>query len=498
MTITINNVPQNKVHEQNNHFLKYKNKVPFTGNNENISASQTKINTNKLVNAYQAYSLPAKNNQPQLIKADMKNVEMYDLPNNIRYIADTSPEIKTTTISFELKPNKIIQTKPATSDLLHLMLEDSSKKYSKQQRDEMVEKDNIFIFTGMDYNSITTRLKCPADKTNKAMNQDLIKEFLFNPDLSDENLQEAKKKLNKHLKCVTDDVHYNTEEELRYGSTKEKQKSIDSVTLQDIKDLYSQILSNSDGKVVITMPKNTYDGLKNKLLTSFSKGIPTLNKYQQINNANSIADTPLAKTQIYTQIKDVNKPTEVRQKFKIINQGNITDEVSARLLSILLEQKINTDLNKGVDKKQNRVISNYWDVQGTKYMSIEASTNDDVFAQFKNNPDNVKKSLESFKSNISYLVNSPIAKEDLDNAKLALKDNFAMNLADSETKNEYFASDTPYGVSYINTFIDTIDKITPEHIQKAAQVFLTSPSLISITASKNVLENNKEYLTSLC
>ena len=53
-----------------------------------------------------------------------------------------------------------------------------------------------------------------------------------------------------------------------------------------------------------------------------------------------------------------------------------------------------------------------------------------------------------------------------------------------------------YKQDTLKSLLNAIDSITADDIQTIAQHYLTKPSTISIVASKNSIENNKDYLKS--
>lgn len=471
--------------------------VMTTTSNENPAKVSAKdISLEGLLAAYNAYALPANSFKissfkGNINKLDLNNIEMYNLPNNVRLIVDTSPDIKQAEISFQLKPNKIISSKPFTTDILALMLDESSQNISKQQKDELHNKQGTFIFTNISGKTITSMVKLAPDKTNTA--PDLIKEFIFNPELSEEKFLKAKQIIKDNYKHFSNDPDYQREVELYCDDRRKNGQIIDNVTLQDVQNLYSQIINNSDGKVVVTTPKQTYDYLKNNLIQSFSTGIPVLHKYQDTNDPNYTSSIPLAKTKILIKAQDNDNSIKIKQSYKIIHNGNINDVVSARLLSVILGESKDSRLNKDLKEKQN--LANYvgtdcYEYTENKAICISVTTNADA-------KDNIKKSIEGINNNINDLINKPVTNEELQNAKLTLKNYSSEALQNPLERNDFLSFNTPYGINYINEYIDTVDKITPDQLQKAAQMFLTQPSIISISANKETLDKNKEYIFTL-
>ena len=113
--------------------------------------------------------------------------------------------------------------------------------------------------------------------------------------------------------------------------------------------------------------------------------------------------------------------------------------------------------------------------------------------------DNLQKSVEGFKNHVQKLKTERVTPEELQNAKLALKDSIlTMNQA-SAGKCDTLASsiNTPYGITRANQILDIIDTITSDDIYNAANYIFSQKPVYSIVASENTLKNNADYLKTL-
>lgn len=460
------------------------------------NANIKSVEAGKLALAYQANNLSITNLKSVAFKGsglDLNNIQMYNLPNNIRFNAYTSNEITQTELSIQLTPNKVIPAKPAASDLLSLMINDSPKIK------DLCDKNGITIFTELLGKTIISRVKCNPDKTNLATK--ILKESLFDPEFNDEKLTKAKQFLKKSYNFALNDPNFQKELTLSGEDINEKIKSIDEITLQDIQSLYSQVICNSSGKTVITLPKQVYNIFKDEIIQSLSIGIPTLMHYQEASDPNMTSSIPLAKTKIFIKANDADNSTKISQSFKIIHNGNMNDIVAIRLLNVILGESNNSTLYKDLKEKKHladEVYSDCYEYTENKNLSLNATiNNNNLLNQSEISQDSIKKCIEEFKNDINDLVNNPVSNEELKKAKLALKNSFLKDLQDSSQKNDLFLYNTPYGINYINSYINAIDKVTPAYIQEAARMYLTKPSVISIITDKKAIENNKEYLESL-
>ena len=112
--------------------------------------------------------------------------------------------------------------------------------------------------------------------------------------------------------------------------------------------------------------------------------------------------------------------------------------------------------------------------------------------------DNVQKSIDGFKRQVEALKHGDFTDKDLENAKLAMKAGLIENEGTSQKLGSLaMGLNSKYGITYINQLYEEVDKITKEDIIKlAARIFENQP-VYSIAASKDTLENNKDYFETL-
>ena len=113
--------------------------------------------------------------------------------------------------------------------------------------------------------------------------------------------------------------------------------------------------------------------------------------------------------------------------------------------------------------------------------------------------DNLQKSVEGFKNHVQKLKTERVTPEELQNAKLALKDSIlTMNQAGAGKCDTLASSiNTPYGITRANQILDIIDTITSDDIYNAANYIFSQKPVYSIVASENTLKNNADYLKTL-
>ena len=126
------------------------------------------------------------------------------------------------------------------------------------------------------------------------------------------------------------------------------------------------------------------------------------------------------------------------------------------------------------------------------------STTDDK-AQNDIKYDNLQKSLDGFDKQVQKLLNKPVTQEELDAAKMQLKQRIAKQteLPDSETDLLAMNMVLPYGIKRIDEYVKAIDSITIEDISEGARHIFKNKPTISILASPDTVANQQEYINSL-
>ena len=113
--------------------------------------------------------------------------------------------------------------------------------------------------------------------------------------------------------------------------------------------------------------------------------------------------------------------------------------------------------------------------------------------------DNLQKSINGFQYHIDKIKTEKVTEDELERAKLALKNSILTNSERTSEKSLQIMSGGTnfYGADYANQMLEEIDKITTDDIYNAAQNIFGGKPLYSIVATQDTLDYNKEYLDSL-
>jgi len=430
----------------------------------------------------------------------MTNIKEYSLANNLQVAINDDPSSIRTSAILVLQTDKPIDLKPGVADILSIMMNKGTKNYSEEQLNNIRDKYNLGVSIGTDADSVSIITDCAKEKIPMALV--LMKEMLYNADLTPDKFLKAKEELKVQLASIHKNPADRAMEMLfpdhPWGNTTRKVKeNIDNVTLNDVKNLYIGLLNQSQGKIAIDGPISKTPGLGQAIFNELQTGIQFNKKFHYVPGQESIK---LNQPVVITETEKRNQ-ADIVQIYKIKASKNIQDKAALFILNEILggnsESRLFTDLRESQKlaykvKSQYLTDGNY----STLKLLIKTTTEDDIKGP---SYQNVQKSLEGFKKHVNNLMTIPVRQKELETAKLAAKTHFLEDTESSLGRSARVMSgyNTVYGVNYHNQLIDAINNTKPEDIQRVAKVFLNQPSVVSLIASPNTLKYSKSYLNTL-
>jgi predicted Zn-dependent peptidase len=457
--------------------------------------AKTYIDFNKALVVVAHNKANSKQNQPSFSgkSIETNNIKEYKYQNNLQLLVDNSEGITRTTYKLNLIPNNTPDLKPGVAELLAFMLNDSIK-----QRIFKSLPNNYK--TQLRLNNIELSLSVTPEQTEEAIKfvNSVLQVSNFTQENFDKNIK-LLKQLNSEIidnytsnlyaeKYAGYPVRYSLE---RIPSKEERMKKIEDIKLSDVVEAYNQIMRNAQGKAVLVMPKDEFEKQKDSILSTIGTGFSSLQPKKNIQSIENFKIKPIEKTKIL--INEINNSNaSISQDFQIINSGDLKEQITIELLNSILGDSTNSRIEADIREQQGLSYNagSIYETDGTLgYFSLGAS-----FPSRKSNPKNLQSVLESLKRNINGLTNIPVNDVELERAKKLFKSD-VVGLAEfssgrSDILSEYSLNDT-------QRLFDIVDKITSQDIQNIAKTYLTKPSIISINANKDVIDANKEYLSSL-
>ena len=428
------------------------------------------------------------------------NVKRYRLDNNFDIVTNN---IKTNNAVFQIKYNTEIpkDIKPATLYVLKKILNEGSKFKNDYEYNNELQKNGIIMdFYAGEY-SIDAVSLFSADDMEKALKN--AKEVLLNPRFTEETLDFAKRDIKEDIskweKNVNEKLFKELFEGLPLSYTKEDiLQSLDSVTLDDVKALYNHILNTSQGHVTVSAPFEKKPELSGILFKEISE-LPNVQFAKPF--LRDTFKTPVDETKVLTDTHEKNQ-AQIIEAFKFKTNGNLKDTAAIQLLNLILGAGSSSRLFNDLREKQQlayRVNSsvNYFDNAGLFKIYIGTTTENKETGE--QSFDNVQKSINGFNLHIQKIMTEKVTDEELENAKLSLKN---MILTDTETaagKNDSltaFITDFN-GPLADNELLKIIDTITVDDIYNAANYIFSGKPTYSVLATENTLKANEEFFKTL-
>lgn len=431
---------------------------------------------------------------------NLNNVKMYNLANNIKVITnDTKTDNVYMNINFNC--DDYAKSKPSASLILSAILNEGTIDKNQEQFDFEIAKNGIKMSAKATDASLSLFTSSGSDDMDKALKS--AKEIIYSPRFTQETFDYVKGLIKDQLlteeKSANDKLKKELYENLPYGYNKEDLlKDIETVTLEDVKNLYNYLITNSKVDVEVSAPFNKKTGLDNTLFTELSE-MPKVKEFSPI----KIADfyKPVEQAKVLTDT-DFRNQAEIIMAYKFKANGNLKDSVTLELLNKILGGGPSSRLFNDLREKEKLAYSvrssyNRIDNIGTIKLKIGTTTENNETGEISY--DNVEKSIEGFKRHITDLKNQKVSEEELNNAKLSLKNEL---LSSNESASDKLSSialgiASPYGVSRQNQYFDMIDTITAQDIYNAANYIFSGKPVYSILATPNTLAAEKDYLDKL-
>ena len=326
------------------------------------------------------------------------------------------------------------------------------------------------------------------------------KELLYNPNITQENLDKAKEIVRDSFERRQDSalsLYYDNEAIANpYTFSKDEiLKSLDSITTADVEDCKNYILNNARGIITANLPKSDKENCKEDIINAgmnLDKVKP--NKVQTLD-----LYSENTKPQVLTKANN-NSQADIMQVYKFKCNNTLKEVVLGEITNTILSSS-SIGLFDNLREKQHLAYSVFSNIEregnlGEVSCNILTTTDNKDIGEISY--DNVKKSIEGFTNQIGELKNSKFTDKDLENAKLAMK----AKLLDCESTDAKIRSldsglNSKFGIDYKNKLYTLIDGITREDIVGFAERIFKNPPTYSIVASQDTLDANKEFFDSL-
>ena len=431
---------------------------------------------------------------------DIKNISQYKMPNNFEIVfVDEDSDVVNYSLEYFNKDKS--PKKAAIADLLNDMFKYcGTKKRNWQELARVSDINAINSGLSVSTSNLSISGSFPVDKSNIAL--DMYRENILQPDLTPELFNNALKHLKDEYSTTEPSAFDNYDKAVYEGtqkaySVKDKLNSLNDITYNDVIGLYNDLLTKSQGQIVVTGPFSKYPQLKQQIFDNAMGFYPVAAKDTTLSKCYK----PNDKVQIHTVETNRNQ-AEIIEGFKFKQNGNIKDDTCIMLMNSILGMGQGSRLHNDLREQRHLayLVESFYQTHGDNgvlNLYIKTTTNNSETGE--NTPDNIKKSIDGFNENIQKIMTQPVTDEELQKAKKAMKSGLLSSLEMNSEKNaiigDYAA--TPYGVNFINEQFRIIDEITPQDIMNTARNIFANKPIYSIAATKDALEANKDYLNKL-
>lgn len=429
---------------------------------------------------------------------NINNVKQYNLPNNFRVALNDSP-LPTSVLKLSFDTTEQIKAEnPAAYSVLSDLLEEGSSSKSRAQLEEFKEKNGILTGFSAGNDGITVHARFDVNDSENVIN--IIKEVIENPRFDEKTFETVKNRTIDSFSRQDKSPWNKLNPELfpnSYHTREELLSQLKTLTLDDVKTLYADIAANSMASVVVSAPFKENPELKNKLFTQFNsfKDVKPY-KFEKYDNF-----TPQTEPKVLTDISNKSQ-AEIVMSYKFKNAGNLKDNVTVGLLNTILGGGPSSRLFEDLREQQKLAYSVRSSVRtngNTGAINLTIGTTTDNKETGEKSFDNLQKSIDGFKNHVEKLLTEKVTQEELDSAKLSVKNEILSKNESITGKNGTLSSGihSYYGITRSNQFLDMIDEITVDDIYNAAQNMFKDKPLYSIIATEDTINYNKEYLDNL-
>lgn len=437
-------------------------------------------------------------NKKQAINLD--KVKRYEITNNIAVVTNES-EKNLATFDLSLSTEAPADIKPGVSHILSIMLNRGSK--FQDEKKFFTNLENQGIQTSFDASRkeiYINSMFLPSDGVSAIKT---AKEVLLHPRFTQEDLDAAKKFLKESIQNAPKTAQQGLLKEMfkgqQYGTTTDDiLKNIDKIQLGEVRGLYQYIMNNAQAQMAISAPFEQNPDLKADLFKELTTDFPTF-RHAKPSLFNSYK--PVVAKNIVVQ-EAARSQAEIQMGYKFKTNDNLKDNLTFDLLNTILGGTPSSRLFSDLREKQKLAYQvkstlGYFDNSGLMSLYIKTTTDDEQSGE--KSYDNLQKSINGFNNHVQKLMNEKVSDDELESAKLTLKNKILNGSELTSDKNVALLDGLKsfHGVSLDNQVLDLVDTITADDIKAAADYIFKSNPTISVVATKNTINNNEAYLKSI-
>ena len=432
-------------------------------------------------------------------KIDTTDIEEYRLKNNTHIALNNSDKSDVCYLNWRISAIQALPKNLAIPYVLTELLNKGSSIRTKEQMSMLTNSNGIDYTFDSNGFQILVNANCMAQNLDSTL--DILNEIMYNPNFSQEDFEAAKTKIRSYFESIDKDGSDNMLVQLYpgyFGSAREILEGLDKMTLNDVIKHYSDMLNKGSSNFVVTAPFKKYPATKQSALQKISQSLVA---FKDFTPKFTNIFKPNKSTKVILDSAELNQ-AQIYKTYSFKMSGNIKDDVKFEVLNEILGGSPASRLFQELREKQKlayRVSSQVQSFEDTGILTMFITSTTDDKAQNDIKYDNLQKCLDGFDTQVQKLLKEPVTQEELDSAKMQLKQRIAKQteLPSSETDLLSTNMTLPYGIKRIDEYVKAIDSITIEDVTQAANHIFKNKPTISILASPDTIENQMSYIESL-
>lgn len=408
--------------------------------------------------------------------SDTKDIKEYDLPNNLHVIFDTRPGIVKTAVSCNFLFENRQKNNKGIIDAL-------------QSAIVINENEEWPAGNWIDNEGITIKKFGSSENIQNIING--IKKDLTSPEFKQDKLDSTKKNQKEYLQK---EKRIYPHDLLDGSNFPQNINEIcpEWVKSNDLKVYYNYLLSQSQGTIIVTVPKEKLEQIEPEIIKSLLE-IPKVKPHDFSKISNLYGTNDLENNSIFLDKQDNADKIKIKKEFKIIDNGNIKDEAGMILLNTFLAEKLGKSLREDLGLTYS--AKSYYEKQNPKYGIITIRT------EIAKAPlgDNSKIAITQIDNIINQLATTEIDEDVLNRTKKQIESNLLIPAETSADRNTNLESNykTSYDINHSRKLAEALENLTSSDIQSIAQKLLAKHYLLEVSGNKNAIEANEPYFLSM-
>nr|WP_299342211.1 pitrilysin family protein [Allomuricauda sp.] len=415
---------------------------------------------------------------------NLKEPARFELRNGLKVMVVENHKLPRVSMQLTLDNPPILQgDKAGVSDLTASLMGKGSESISKDDFYEEVD----FLGATISIGDQSAFASCLSKYFPRIL--ELMADAALNPNFTQEEFDKEKDKLLTSLKSQEKDVSAiatRAQLALAYGKNHPfgeitSEETVNNVTLGDVEQYYRANFVPANAYLVIIgdVEFDKVEELVTTYFTPWSKATPPSFSYSKPSDAQ------------YTQVNFVDMPNAVQSEVAVQNITELKmkdeDYLDALLANRILGGGSQARLFMNLREDKGYTYGAYSSIRDNKYSPMRFSAE----AQVRNMV--TDSSAVQILSEIDKIMKEPVTEEELKNAKAKYSGSFVMALEKPQTIANYALNIETEGLpkDFYKTYLERIDAITAEDVQKAAQKYFSIQNARIVVTGKgsDVIEN---------